>query len=205
MNSRRRFVGLLFLLTFTFVGFSQIQRARTPLPTAIATGQVRARVRGTGGSSGDSINIEVAKGPAAPNGPLEVTVPPGTILTNGNAAGQNMVVAEVIGRLVGGSNYTPASSILLTGLDAATYILSAFCLNFEKDNPSESDSFTVGQADALLACIMNSSSELSIEARQAAVWIYTDGVTYEHMNEKFSVSRQDFSAGQDIVSHCRGR
>jgi hypothetical protein len=169
----------------------------------MANGQVRATVQGTGGSSGDSINIQIAKGPNAPAGPLEVTVPAGTVLSNGNAAGQNMVVAEVIGRVIDGSSYTPVSSIVLSGVEAATYVLSAFCMNFQKDNPSESDTFRVGPPDATLACIMTNSSELTVEARQAAVWIFTDRITYDHMNEKFPLSRQDFNAGQAVVGRCR--
>jgi hypothetical protein len=148
-SPKRSFAALLILLV-VFQCFSQIQRARTPLPVAIATGKARVSIKGTGGSSGDSIKVNIAKGPNAAPGPVEISVPPGTILSNGNSAGQNMVVGEVRGREVSENSFTPTSDIVLTGTAPVTYVLSAFCVNFEKDNPSESDSFSVGQPDSTI-------------------------------------------------------
>lgn len=203
MRSRRLSLAVLLALAVALQSFSQIQRSRTPLPVAIATGKARVTVRGTGGSSGASIDVTLAKGPNAPTGPLEISVPPGTTLSNSNSAGQNMVVDEVLGRKTGPMSYEPTSRIVLMGAKPVTYVLSAFCLNFEKDNPSENDSFTAEEADTTLACIMKRSSELSVPARQAAVWIYTDNVSYTHMSEKFQVSFSEFSQGQSVVRACR--
>ena len=203
MLSPRRALVLLLSLILAFQLFSQVRRARTPLPVAIATGQVQVSIRGTGASSGDSIKLNIAKRPAAAAGPLEISVPPGTILSNGNSAGQNMVVGEVLGRMVSESSYIPASHIELSGKSAVDYALTAFCLNFEKDNPSDTDTFRAEEPDATLACIMKNSAQLSVAARQAAVWIHTDNINYAHMNRKFSVSAQEFSQGRDVVNGCR--
>ena len=202
MSVKRSFAALL-ILVLAFQAFSQIQRSRIPLPVAVANGQARVSIRGTGGSSGDSIKVNIAKGPNAGSGPLEITVPPGTVLTNGNGAGQNMVVAGVTGRAVSESSYTPTSDITLQGSKAVTYLLSAFCMNFDKENPSPSDDFTVGEPDPVLACILKNSKNLSVPARQAAVWIYKDRVSFSHMNEKFSVSPEEYNQGQEVVNRCR--
>jgi len=201
--SQKRVFGLLLLIAVGFQAFSQEQRARTPLPRAVANGQARVSIHGTGGSSGDSIKIDIAKGPKAGNEPLEVSVPPGTVLTNGNAAGQDMVIAGVTGLATSEDTYTPMNYIRVEGSQPVTYVLNAFCMNFEKDNPSENDTFTVGEPDPALACILKNSRKLSVPARQAAIWIYTDNVSYEHMNQKFQVSQEEYTQGQQVVEGCR--
>jgi len=113
-----------------------------------------------------------------------------------------MVVAGILGK-TGPRSYLPTSRIVLMGTSPSTYVLSAFCLNFEKDNPSESDSFTAESADTTPACIVKRSSNLSVPARQAAVWIYTDNVSYSHMSEKFEVLPSEFAQGQSVVDACR--
>jgi hypothetical protein len=203
MRSLKCSFAVLPILLISFQCLSQIQRAGTPLPTALATGQAKATIRGTGASSGDSIKVTLLKGPNAAAEPLEISIPAGTILKNGNGAGQDMVVGEVLGRVAGESSYEPTSNIVLTGNEAVTYILSAYCVNFEKDNPSEADLFSVMKPDPVLGCILKNSSGLSVEARQAAVWIYSDNVSHAHMSEKFPVSSREFSQGRQVVDQCR--
>src|SRR6185312_10652050 len=40
-------------------------------------------------------------------------------------------------------------------------------------------------------------------ATQAAVWILTDRVSYEHINEKFSTGLFDWNQAMDVVGVCR--
>jgi hypothetical protein len=184
---------------------AQIQKANptTPLPVAVATGKARVSIHGTGASSGDSVKIDVSKGPNAPPGEQILTIPPGTVLENSNSAGQGMVVAEVRGRVVSESMYEPASRIELAGKGVVTYILSAFCMEFEKENPSNTDSFDIRTPDPKLACILKNSSKLSVPTRQAAVWIHTDHVTYDQMSQKFPVTVEEFNQGQALVDRCQ--
>jgi hypothetical protein len=76
-------------------------------------------------------------------------------------------------------------------------------MNFEKENPSVGDSFTVGETDPALACILKTSTKLSMPARQAAIWIRTENVSFEHMNQKFHVSQEEYNQGQQVVDRCR--
>lgn len=84
-----------------------------------------------------------------------------------------------------------------------TYVLSAFCTAFEKNNPSPDDTFSFGRRDPVLACILRNSVRLSVPARQAAVWIYTDQITYSQMSQKFQVTEQEFGEGQSVVNRCQ--
>lgn len=75
----------------------------------------------------------------------------------------------------------------------------AFCAEFEKDNPMATTRFTLEQPDSSLACILNRSRRLTIATQQAAIWMYTDRVTFAHMNEKFGISRAKCSVAQAVV------
>jgi hypothetical protein len=50
---------------------------------------------------------------------------------------------------------------------------------------------------------MRQSQDLSLSARQAAVWVYTDNISFSHMSEKFPVTPSEFSAGESVVQRCR--
>jgi cytochrome c2 len=39
---------------------------------------------------------------------------------------------------------------------------------------------------------------------QAAVWMQSDKITYAHMAQKFSISEEDWSAGQAVFQECQG-
>lgn len=203
MPTLRRFFAVMLVLFVAYAALSQRQMEKIPLPIAVANRQAHVTIRGTGGSSGDSIKVDVGKGPQAGPGPLTISVPPGTVLNNGNGGGQNMAVAGVVGRAISEYSYTPTSDIVVAESNPVTYILSAFCINFEKENPSSTDEFTVGQTDPVLACILGNSKNLSVPARQAAVWIYTDNVSYQHMSEKFPVSAQEYEQGRTLTNQCR--
>jgi hypothetical protein len=203
MQTFRRFFAVLLVLFLAYVALSQNPMERVPLPFAVANRQANVTIRGTGGSSGDAIKVDVGKGPQAGPGPLTISVPPGTVLNNGNGGGQNMAIAGVVGREISEYSYTPASDIVVTESNPVTYVLSAFCINFEKENPSTTDEFTVGQTDPVLACILGGSKNFSVPTRQAAVWIYTDNVSYQHMSEKFPVSPQEYEQGRTLANQCR--
>jgi hypothetical protein len=203
----RRSASLLFFLLLLFAGpvLAQAPRpAALTLQDAIASGKVTAEFNGTGGSSGDSVKARLAKGPKAGPGPLAVDLPSGSELESNDAAAQNMMVAAVRGVDMGGRMIEPASRIVLTGNKPVTYVLGAFCVQFEKQNPSPSTSFTLRGRDPVLACIARQTRTLSVEAIQAAVWMHTDNVTFGHINEKFPVSGQDWAAAQKAFQTCQG-
>ncbi len=173
------------------------------LAAVLASGRVSAVFRGNGGSSGDAIELVVAKAAQAGPGILSLTIAPGTRLQSQDAAAQSMVVAGVRGRATGGDSYEPSSVIVVSGTGPTTYFLEGYCMEFEKDNPSSNTTFSMTSPDPVLACILSEANGLSTDAKQAAVWIYTDHATFEHVNEKFSVSRADWDAAEAVVRKCQ--
>jgi len=177
--------------------------AQQSLLTGIQSGAVRADFSGTGGSSGDSVKVRVAKGPKAAPGPAEYTVPEGSQLASSDAAAQSMTILGVKGRVISETSYEPAFSITVPEKGSATYMLAAFCVEFHKENPSESTHFTLQPPDSTLACIAKNGKNLSLAAYQAAVWMYTDQATFDEVNEKFDVSRPDWAKGEAVLRRCR--
>lgn len=114
-----------------------------------------------------------------------------------------MVMASVRGRMVHERSYAAASQIVVASSTPVTYVLEAYCAEFEKDNPSASTTFQLGDVDAPLACILQAAGALSTEAMPAAVWMQTDRVPYDHIHAKFPVSRADWQAAQAVIQRCR--
>ena len=201
---RRSLVGLLIVLLGLTLWSSAHAQSTPTLQQAIAAGEANARFYGTGGSSGDSVMVEVSKGPKAASGPKTVTVPTGSQLESSEASAQSMMVLGVAGRVTGPGTYTPSSNIVIPATGTATYILHAFCTQFHKNNPSRSTEFTLLSPDTTLSCIARQSLKMyaSAQATQAAVWMYTDRLSFQEMNEKFSISRADWSTAEQIVTAC---
>ena len=202
---RLRGVGVLSLFFLTAVLAYGQATETVGLYEAMREGKVIANFTATGASSGDSIEAAVSKGPAAHASTLVLTVPPGLKLLNGNGSWQSMVVFGVRGRSLGGGRYIPTSTITLSNsMPSATYVLSAYCAEFQKDNPSPSSVFTVQPPDDIAACILSDAARqgLSVQATQAAVWIYTDHVDYGTMSHKFPVSGSDWQAASSVAGAC---
>jgi hypothetical protein len=180
------------------------QTTEETLFTAMQSGHVSVQVRSTGASSGDSILLTIAKTEAAPAGTLSITVSPGTPFVNTSGTGQSMVVSGVHGRAIDEHRYFRGSEILLSDAAPYTYILTSYCAEFHKDNPSPLSRFAVGRADSTLACILSEAQRqgLDIQATQDAVWIYTDHVDYRTISSKFRISESDWAAASVVARSC---
>lgn len=173
------------------------------LATAIAAGKINATFNGTGASSGSAIMVTVKKHKKrADNGNIELTVSPGMRLNSGNSGEQDMVIARVQGIDMGGGMYSPSSTIEVSN-SPQTYVLEAYCAEFAKDNPSDNNGFSISSTiDPKLACILTKAAHLSVPTKQAAVWIYTDQATFDHVNEKLEISKSDWNAATTVVKKC---
>jgi len=193
---------------FWFLGLSVVLACAGPvaaedLASAIAAGRVNASFRGNGGSSGDAIELVVSKTPEAGTGTLTLTVERGTRLQSRDAAAQSMVIAGVRGLSTGGDSYEPSSEIEVSDRQPKIYFLEGYCMEFEKENPSGDTAFSMTSPDPVLACILSHADGLSTEAKQAAIWIHTDHATFEHVNEKFAVSKEDWAAAEAVLKKCQ--
>jgi len=174
------------------------------LQAAVAAGHVKVTFTGTGGSSGDAVMMTVTKTTSAPKGELTLTLPAGSRLSNARASEQDMVVGAVRGRMVGREQFSPVATIKLRGMEPVTYVLDAYCADFEKDNPSESTSFALTPPEPVLACLLKETQDLSVATRQAAVWMRVDRITFTHMNEKLSVTRTEWAEAEKAMTRCQG-
>jgi hypothetical protein len=192
--------NLFPLLAILLVCATSVQALAEPedLAAAVSAGKVSVTFRGTGGSSGDSIEATITTTPKA-SGDLVLTIAPGTRLQSGNSGEQNMVIASVKGEVVNENSYTPRSEIRVSATPT-TYVFDAYCTDFEKDNPSTGTQFKLGEVDPVLACILGEASSTIV--KQAAVWIYTDKPSFSHVNQKFDVSQSDWDAATAIVRKC---
>ena len=195
---------VVFVVLFASPFHGQTFDVTESLPNAIANGHVIVGFRSTGASSGDSILLNIAKTSAAPSGRLIITILPGLRLNNVSQTGQSMVLAGVRGRAATSGSFIPGNAIVLTGSETSTYVLSAYCAEFHKDNPAPTSTFAVGLADVKLGCILLTAARnnLTVEATQAAVWRYTDNVSSQDVNRKFSINDSDWSAAQSVASSC---
>ncbi|MDR3774548.1 MAG: hypothetical protein P4L26_14440 [Terracidiphilus sp.] len=173
------------------------------LQEVIASGWVIAEFSGIGGSSGDSVLAELAKGAQASAEPLRTSLPVGSVLLSDDGSVQNMMVAGVRGILHDGSRYRPETRIVLTDSDAVVYVLAAYCMEFEKESPSQDTRFRLERPDPALERIAQLGASLTVPAMQAAVWMHTDSITYWQMNEKFPISKQDWASGQSVFLKSR--
>lgn len=171
------------------------------LASAVAAGKVAVAFSGKGASSGDAIRAAVSAARSG-GGNLELTVAPGTSLLSGNAGDQNMVIARVKGESLSETTYRP-SSVIQVGSQPRTYIFEAYCMEFQKDNPSANTAFSLGRIDPVLTCILTEGAHLSTSSKQAAVWMYTDKATFEQVSHKFRVSGAEWSAAEAVVAKCR--
>lgn len=199
---QRKLAAVMFSLILAISSLAQLQRASS-LGPSVSAGIVSATIRGTGSSSGNAIRVSIAKTSKAGPGSISISVPPGTILQSRDGAVQNMVVAGVLGRWAGGDSYYPSSNIVVSDSRPVDYVLEAYCAEFEKDNPSATTGFDVESPDPTLASILKQARNLSIPAKQAAVWIHTDYMTYERMSVKMAITRLDWASAEAAVRRAQ--
>lgn len=165
------------------------------LEKALDRGALEGGFRGTGSSSGDSVVLR-AKGTLTAE--LCPKFAPGTVLANQNAQAQNMVLSSLRGR-PSGSLIVPEIELHFEPGIETEYIFEAYCVNFEKDNPEESDRLTPnGAATEEIAKILAARSN-NITAVQLAIWAITDNVSPHDVNEKFGATAADIDSARNLV------
>lgn len=176
---------------------------RVSLPDAVDRRLVAIQINATGSASGDVITLRVQR---MAHKDLFVTVPRGMILANANANEQDLVVRRLKGEDTGSGGYYAADVIGLEDEDEHTFILEAYCLEADKDNPSQGSSLAVGQiAGSDVMAVLdafdeNDESDSNIRAFQAAIWVVTDDVTLRELEEiDYGLSSDDLELVRHIL------
>lgn len=183
---------------------AQVASSPKTIPEAVAAGEVRVIFKSNGSSSGDSMTITVVKTAKAQAGTLVLSVPVGLRLDNASRTGQSMIVAGIQGRALNDGTYLREAKVTLPDNNPVTYLLAAYCGDFHKENPSPYSVFTLETANPTVSCILSEARRrnLSVQATQAAVWIYTDHVSFEDINHKLLIIGADWDAASEVVAHC---
>jgi hypothetical protein len=186
---------------------------RYGLVEAVEAGLVEVEFRASGGASGDVVELLIRTvGDLAET--LELTVPPGLMLSNPVAGEQDLVVAGLEGLVSGPSSYEPVDEITLPDDDLRTYLLEAYCAEAHDGNPSEGGALSLGEMAgpdlvAVLGALGDAGAAGDLLVVQAVVWAVTDDITAGDLDsvgygldaEQLSLARQVVeAAGLDPAS-----
>ncbi len=137
---------------------------------------------------------------------LEIDVPTGTVLASSNPAFQDMVVRKLKGATDSqtSASYSPSSKIVLNTDEQRWFLFEAYCLNFERDNPTYATSFSVqGTSSAEVTAVLKAADELSpspsIGAIQAAVWAISENISKATLLSTFSVDDDDIAQARSLL------
>jgi hypothetical protein len=179
------------------------------LSEAISAGYVEANITGTSGigaifgaSSGDSIILNIKR---LVSYTIEIeAIPTGTLLVPASGNIQNMAVLNLKG-ISEGFMYRIRGAIILDSPNATQYLFSAYCVNFNKDNPSSSTAFTQnGLADSNVLKIYSVLNQLpesvtGIAAIQTAVFVVSDNISRSELQKRFSSGVAEIQNARTIL------
>lgn len=193
------------------------EKQKLSLKEALDNQFVKALFCGIGASSGTSIVMAIK---SLVNRPLEITIDDAAALRNSDPGSQNMVVHRVEAeydretdqeiakacaeaahreedRDSGASEYwKPANLISLQPYRAQLYLLSAYCLDFEKENPGPETGFTViaqvnSETKQLYASLRQNPTAFETAAIQLATWAVNGDFSPAEIEGKFEFEQTD--------------
>lgn len=199
-------------------GESETSPSIAEIPTytfdeAVSAGYVEATITGvsgasigtTGASSGDVIILHIQR---LVNYTIEITpFPTGTLLTPNSPTAQTMAILQLQG-ISEGMFYKPRTQIILDTNEPVNYMYCAYCVDFTKDNPTDSTMFTEsGMANADVVKIFNAVDRLpesttTIAGIQIAVFAVTNNVSYDELSAKFTSDRSEISNAKTILEEA---
>jgi hypothetical protein len=160
---------------------------------------------GNGASSGNAVDGYLVNGQEEEmRVGVQLTRP--LFLANGGR-GQNMAATHVYledGTYItdGHKEFIPLKPKVRTRVSFVAY-----CVDFEKENPSQSDTFTLAATPANLTAVLgkirayktaNPSAKITVAA-QAAIWM-VQGMTMEKIRTKFDVSPADEQLARKLIN-----
>lgn len=204
-------IGLLAMLTGCSqpnvggsVGGGQQDRRQgsTDLADLISSGAVSlVRATGNGSSSGNSIDA-VLRNNTGREIDVDVFMRQPILLTN-SGVGQNMIASMIVGADGGYMEKRERLVVTLKPSEQFNASMVAYCADFEKENPTESETFAVAQAPAHLTPVIARINEYAranpnanvTAAAQLAVWMAQN----EHPDE--IAKKFEFTPADEQMAH----
>jgi tetratricopeptide (TPR) repeat protein len=178
--------------------------AAAPLPkgegslaSLIKQGQVEATATAIGGSSGDTIRLTLRR---KVDTVVQADLLPGTVLRSDDPAVQDMVAYQVRGTAVDEERFQPTDAIVLESDEPVTYIVAAYCLDFDKDNPSAGGTFALADPSPAMARLLARARKQDADTPtiQATVWM-AQGVPAGEIRQRFPVDQAQLSAARRLI------
>lgn len=164
------------------------------LPTALSQGMVEAEFTSTGGASGGSIILRIRR---LVEDDMTIEFPSGIRLVNPNPDEQDMVVRQSL------------HPVVLTNDEWHEHTLEAYCLEAQKDNPTEGVVMSPGgQAGPRVRAVLDAIDEVvqaegDIAVIQVAVWAITDNIAFTDLPDLgFRLSRGDVETVRTIFEEA---
>lgn len=197
-----RFGWLWFMagLLLSVVSLST-EAAGEDLVDAAAAGRVEIQITGLGASTGDSMVITVRR--LVPE-TLRLTLAPGTMIKSGNQQTQDMVTAKIKGERIPGdeNRYWVMSEIVLADDRTRSFIVEAYCLDFDKENPNRGSTYRLLSVDPRAKKIILAGKERNVtpEVLQASIWIDRAGLSDSALKQRFPVDDKDIKAARSLLA-----
>jgi len=206
--------GLLIALIFTVSLFTSnlFGQSQGPgirmLDELLNNGTVTLTAAGNGDSSGFAVE-GVISNTTENRININVNIKDGIYLKN-SGAGQNMVAVQVF--LYDGRYYSDGSSyfIIIQPRGSISVVFNAFCANFDLDNPSSSQSFSISSMPANIMNIASRMGKFAVDnfdsdmdytaAMQLALW-RVQGHTRTEIFRKFDFDDDDWDLSAKIMSY----
>ena len=192
--------GLIgWLLGIGFLAMSVQAQERIPLHVAVQKGLVNVEVTGRGVCSGDAVQVEVRRTPAA--GHVIVEVNPGTVIETTVDGVQSMALQKVRYVRVGVGNFQATTEIDLIDDKPRTCVMVGFCRNFRKKTPQAEHRFSVHAPDARDGQLIETAAKYSttVKVTQAALWIQREGVNEQDLQKRYRLTSAEVQAAKKLV------
>jgi hypothetical protein len=161
---------------------------------------ILAHVAGRGGSSGNSLIVTVQR---RSTDEIDVYITPGTVFVPSGGNVQRMVAWSVAGLVNPETeSLAPTTSMYLNTFESKIFLVEAYCLDFELENPAPQNAFRVDPVAYIRPAEIiqaGKSENASIATIQTAIWIDEDHVTKQEIQEKFNASDQEVEDAFELL------
>lgn len=171
------------------------------LQAAVKNGAVEA----VGQITANNIRVQLKKTAQAGSGILELSFPPGSILTSSSGQYSDLVVTKVIGRETVGARYIPGP-ISLSDSEPVTYAFDGYLAALKPPPQNVALSVAKGEPDQVLACIAGQTRLPAGVAVQLAIWMETAGLNamqWQQLRPRLRVSDADWSGAESLATQCK--
>ena len=202
MNAGKVIITIIISLVIVSLFPLTLVAQTIPLDEAVRDGRVQIEILGLGGSTGDTILLELKR--KVPE-TMRLSLTPGTVFQSTSGNVQNMIGSKIKGERMGPASYRPGSEIYLYNDKKRSYIVEAYCLDLHKPNPGTNDSFLLSQSEDRTRNIIIAGQRKAYSTRviQSAIWIDRAKVTSSQLKSRFPVSDNDIVTARHLLAELQ--